>query len=95
MLHGNAALFVDGPDPNGVLLFAIAAAPQETAVALSGLSVRHFVDVNASALHTAGIGSPPLRLEEFDGGKFIRAGQWDLFDNIRFCETVLIALLHN
>ena len=88
MPEGNSALFIHRTDSNRVLFLAIAAAPQEPLVALSGLGVLHLVNRDRPALHAAGSIAPALLLKELDGGKFIRACKWDFFNHIRLREVM-------
>ena len=84
MPHVQPGLFIHRADTDGVLLFAIVAAPEETFVALRCLGILHLVDADRAAFNTARAITPTLHFEEFDGGKLIRASGWNLFDDLGF-----------
>jgi len=78
----NPRFLVDSTDANGVLLFAILTAPQETAISLASLGIHHLVNGNRTTMNASGSLAPSLTLYELDSGQFIRASQWDFLDNI-------------
>jgi hypothetical protein len=78
----NPRFLVDSTDANGVLLFAILTAPQETAISLASLGIHHLVNGNRTTMNASGSLAPSLTLYELNGGQFIRASQWDFLDNI-------------
>jgi hypothetical protein len=88
MTHRKPGFLVNRPDSDCVLLFAVPATPEVTAIALSRLSISHFVDGDTATLHTAWIVSPTLHLEEFDSRKFVCASGWNPFDNAGLREVV-------
>jgi hypothetical protein len=75
--------FIDRTDPYRVLLSTGPAAPKQTLVALASGSVCHLVDFGAIAMNTSWSVSPALFLEELNSRQFVRASQWDIFNDIR------------
>lgn len=75
---------IHSANADGVLPFAITATPQEPFVALSGLSVNHFININTSAMHTARVNTPALLLKELHCGQFVRTCQRNPADDCRF-----------
>src|SRR6266850_1647437 len=67
--------FIYRADANGVLAFAILAAPQIAPVALASFGIFHLVNINASTVNAPGMISPTLPLKELNGGKFVAAHQ--------------------
>jgi hypothetical protein len=88
----DSGFLVHSADPNGVLFLAISTTPQETAISLTSLCIGHLVDFDAAALHASGRVAPTLLLKELDSSRFIAAGEWDFFDDIRVRQVV--AFLH-
>jgi hypothetical protein len=92
MPQGNSALFIDRTNSNGVLLFAIAAPPQEPLVTLSRFRIGHFVDFDAATLYASGRIAPPLEFKELHSRQFVRAGGWNLLYHFRLREVVAVFL---
>ncbi len=98
MASRDAAILKHGADANRELLSAGPTVPQETAVALTGLSVSNLVNVHASAARAEGGVTPSLFLKELDGRKLIRASPWDLLHDSRLVladpASLLLSLVH-
>src|SRR5208282_5136378 len=67
----NPRFLVHCADPYRVLIFAISAAPQVTAVPFARLGVLHFVHFHAATLDARGIVSPALFLKKLNRHQFI------------------------
>jgi hypothetical protein len=64
----NPRFLIDRTDADRVLLLAIPAAPQVTAVSFARFGVGHLVHIYTPAMHTARIRAPTLLLQKLDSG---------------------------
>lgn len=85
----NARFLINRADANGELFLAIVATPQVPAITFASLCIPHLVDCDTATLEARGRVSPALLFEELHSGSFIRAREWNFFDNFRFREVML------
>lgn len=79
----DARFLVNRADADGVLLFAIAAAPQVTIVAFASLCVFHLVHFHASAFDASRSVAPSLLFQKLHGCEFVAARQRNIFYRLR------------
>jgi hypothetical protein len=78
----DAGIFKDGARADGVLLFAVLAAPAVVSLALASLAVQHLVNGNGTTARAgSAISAPTLLFKELDGGLFVGASGWNLADD--------------